>query len=190
MMRIGITIIVLLTILGCSSTKTIPAPTQDWTYTKTGFSDAFTDTNYCLLLSLSLEDSGDIGQRILFFKKQLTSEPAPRVHSLVCLADGASPGGGKWSSGGGITADSDKNGVCLHVDEYFHSDELNYSIDEKIVVSYELTGEMSSGKLSCSWEWVELKNRKSWDILCLKLNPDTGSVLAGIVEDEFQKKDK
>jgi hypothetical protein len=50
MMRIGTILIFLLTTIGCSHLKTIPAPSEKWSYVQIRDFDKIKDVDYCLLL--------------------------------------------------------------------------------------------------------------------------------------------
>jgi hypothetical protein len=183
MIRIGTILLILLTINGCSRLKkSIPVPTEDWSYIQIKDFNKTKEAAFCLLLSYDLKDVGDIGLQTIFFKRQ--SPPQKRLSSISNMS--FSDGDG-WSSGGSFKTTVSQTNIIIHKSQYYTSDDADYEFEENIEITYSRFGESSAGRLNCSWEWIELNSSKQWNKLSKETSVDWLEIFSQEAEAEVKQ---
>ena len=183
MIRTGIALILLL-FCGCVHNQPILSPTDDWSYFRLDEIDGVKDADLCLVLYRTLDGFGELSPHTIFFKKQNLPRPRPVIgqRGNWCFYDGEG-----WSSGQILGSEVSHEHVMIHTGVYYISEKINFDFDEELSISYAQTGQCSSGKLHCKWEWLELDSPKKWSLLSEKTSVDWQKIIEEEKEGELSE---
>jgi hypothetical protein len=179
MIRRGLTFFVI-GLCGCTHITQIPHPTDKWNYERIEEAEAKEKATVCLLVNYELDDIGDFAQRAYFFEKADVNKkeewpdlPPNEGYGSFKLPQVSFFDGKGFSGSSFLLIETFPNHVTIEEKYSYTSSELKYGFDETLTLSYAKTGSASSGRLHCSWEWIELDTPTQWHLLAEKTGVDS-----------------
>ena len=151
-------LIIITALAGCAHVKTIPIPTDEWSYEDATQEDG----DYKLQVFVQHRKYAKFGPYDFYFKKYELDEFDDGKLRLSKQTDSIRGCGDDFSLGWSYGIDTlTQAGVVLDYSQDLMSTEINYDFSHAVLIPFKQSGLFTVADVDYSWEWIKLNPNQS-----------------------------